>query len=390
MRVILVTGKGGVGKTTVSAATAIRAADLGHRTLVTSTDPAHSLADAFQLEFGDQPTQVTEHLWAQQIDSQERLEESWGAVRDHLTELFDWSGLKGIEAEELTVFPGMDEIFALASVRDHARSGDYDAIIVDCAPTAETLRLLSLPEVLSWYMEKIFPMGRRVAKVVRPVVNRVTSMPLIGSDEVFEAMASFYDRLDGIREIFADPEVTSARLVMNPEKMVISEARRTYTYLGLFGYAVDTAVVNRVLPETVSDPYFKRWQEIQHEHIGAVEEGFADVDIRRLRLFDEEMVGVDKLRIVGEELFGDDDPTARLAEGSPFRVEDHDDQVILVLTIPFAEKGEVDVLRHEDELFITVGPYRRSFVLPDSLKRRHVRRAQLVAGELRITFGLEP
>lgn len=387
MRVILVTGKGGVGKTTVSAATAIRAADLGYRTLVTSTDPAHSLADAFQIAFGDEPTVVNDRLWAQQIDSQERLEESWGAVRDHLTELFDWSGLKGIEAEELTVFPGMDEIFALASVRDHARSGEYDAIIVDCAPTAETLRLLSLPEVLSWYMEKIFPMGRRVAKVVRPVINRVTSMPLIGNDEVFEAMASFYERLDGIREIFADPEVTSARLVMNPEKMVIAEARRTYTYLGLFGYAVDSAVVNRVLPDSVSDPYFKRWREIQEEHLAAVDEGFADVDIRRLRLFDEEMVGVDKLRIVGEELYGDDDPVARLSVGSPFRVEDLDEQVVLVLSIPFAEKGAVDVLRHQDELFITVGPYRRSFVLPDSLKRRHVQRAQLVDGELRVTFG---
>jgi arsenite-transporting ATPase len=389
MRVILVTGKGGVGKTTVSAATAIRAADLGHRTLVTSTDPAHSLADAFQLTFGDQPTTVTHHLHAQQIDSQERLEESWGAVRDHLTELFDWSGLKGVEAEELTVFPGMDEIFALASVRDHARSGEYDTIIVDCAPTAETLRLLSLPEVLSWYMEKIFPMGRRVAKVVRPVINRVTSMPLIGNDEVFEAMASFYERIDGIREIFSDPEITSARLVMNPEKMVISEARRTYTYLGLFGYAVDSAVVNRVLPDSVSDPYFKRWREIQQEHLASVDEGFADVDIRRLRLFDEEMVGVDKLRIVGEELYGDTDPTARLSLGTPFQVEDEDDHVVLVLAIPFAEKGEVDVLRHQDELFITVGPYRRSFVLPDSLKRRHVQRAQLVDGQLRVTFGLD-
>jgi arsenite-transporting ATPase len=389
MRVILVTGKGGVGKTTVSAATAIRAADIGHRTLVTSTDPAHSLADAFQLHFGDQPTPVTDRLHAQQIDSQERLEESWGAVRDHLTELFDWSGLKGVEAEELTVFPGMDEIFALASVRDHARSGQYDTIVVDCAPTAETLRLLSLPEVLSWYMEKIFPMGRRVAKVVRPVVNRVTSMPLIGNDEVFEAMASFYERIDGIREIFADPEITSARLVMNPEKMVISEARRTYTYLGLFGYAVDSAVVNRVLPDSVSDPYFKRWREIQQEHLASVDEGFADVDIRRLRLFDEEMVGVDKLRIVGEELYGDTDPTARLSGGTPFRVEEEDDHVILVLSIPFAEKGEVDVLRHHDELFITVGPYRRSFVLPDSLKRRHVQRARLVDGQLRVTFGLD-
>ena len=245
MRVLLVTGKGGVGKTTVSAASALRAADLGHRTLVMSTDPAHSLADAFQIPLGDEPTRVADRLHAQQIDSQQRLEDSWGDVRDHLTDLFDWSGLKGIEAEELTVFPGMDEIFSLASVRDHVRSGEYDAIIVDCAPTAETLRLLSLPEVLSWYMEKMFPIGRRVAKVVRPVLSRVTTIP-VADDNVFEAVVRFYERLDGIREILADPETTSARLVMNPERMVIAEARRTYTYLGLFGYAVDSAIVNRV------------------------------------------------------------------------------------------------------------------------------------------------
>ncbi len=388
MRVILVTGKGGVGKTTVSAATALAAADAGHRTLVMSTDPAHSLADAFQIELGDEPTVVAPNLQAQQIDSQARLEDSWGEVRDHLTDLFDWSGLKGIEAEELTVFPGMDEIFALATVRDHTKSGDYDAVIVDCAPTAETLRLLSLPEVLSWYMEKMFPIGRRVAKVVRPVLSRVTTIP-VADDRVFDAVARFYERLDGIREILADSAITSARLVMNPEKMVIAEARRTYTYLGLFGYAVDAAIVNRVLPEEVHDPYFKRWHEIQGEHLATVEDAFADVDVRRLRLFDEEMVGVDRLRLIGEELYGDLDPIDRMSETVPFRVDDDGDNVVLVLSVPFAEKSDVDVLRHADELFITVGPYRRSFVLPDSLKRRHVRRAQLIEGELRVTFGLD-
>ncbi len=388
MRVLLVTGKGGVGKTTVAAATAVRAADLGYRTLVMSTDPAHSLADAFQLDFGDHPTQVTPLLAAQQINSQQRLEESWGEVRDALTEFFDWSGLKGIEAEELTVFPGMDEIFSLVTVRDHVRSEEYDLIVVDCAPTAETLRLLSLPEVLSWYMEKMFPIGRRVVKVVRPIVTKVTSMP-VADDEVFAAVQRFYDRLDGIREILADPETTSARLVMNPEKMVIAEARRTYTYLGLFGYAVDAAIVNRVLPDTVTDEYFAKWREIQKVHLASVEQGFADVNIRHLRLFDEEMVGLDRLRTLGEDLFGDDDPTDRLSHGRPFRVEDVGDDVILAISVPLAEKGDIDVVRHGTELVLTVGPYRRAIVLPDSLARRHVRRAQLVEGELRVTFSLE-
>ncbi len=388
MRVILITGKGGVGKTTVAAATAITAADRGHRTLVMSTDPAHSLGDAFDMPLGDAPSRVVDRLDAQQIDSQMRLEESWGAVRDHLTELFDWSGLKGIEAEELTVFPGMDELFSLAAIREHVGSGDYDVIIVDCAPTAETLRLLSLPEVMSWYMDKLFPASRKVAKVVRPVLSRVTGMP-VANDDVFDAVVKFYDRLDGIKEILSDPEITSARLVMNPEKMVIAEARRTYTYLGLFGYGVDSAIVNRVLPDTVEDPYFARWRQIQKEHLATVDEGFAGTDIRHLRLFAEEMVGIEKLRIVGEELYGDVDPAAKLSTAQPMRVEDEGADVALVLSVPFVDKGDVEVLRHDDELFLTVGPYRRSLVLPDSLKRRKVKRAKLQDGELRVVFTLE-
>ncbi len=390
MRIILVTGKGGVGKTTVSAATAIKSADLGHSTLVMSTDPAHSLADAFDVPLGDSPTQVIPNLEAQQIDSQQRLEESWGEVRDHLTELFDWSGLKGIEAEELTVFPGMDELFSLATVRDHARSGEYDVIIVDCAPTAETLRLLSLPEVMSWYMDKMFPISRKVAKVVRPVISRVSTIPF-ADEAVFDAVSRFYGRLEGIREILSDTEVTTARLVMNPEKMVISEARRTYTYLGLFGYSVDSAIVNRILPSDVSDPYFDRWHEIQAAHMADIEEGFAGTDIRRLRLFEEEMVGIDLLRVVADELFGDTDPTERLSEGQALRIEESDESgdVELIMQVPFAEREDIDLMRHADEVFVTVGSYRRSLILPDSLRRRTIRGAKIHEGELRIVFTLE-
>lgn len=390
MRIILVTGKGGVGKTTVSAATALRSADLGYRTLVMSTDPAHSLGDAFDAELGDLPTPIVENLDGQQIDSQQRLEEAWGDVRDHLTELFDWSGLDGIEAEELTVFPGMDELFSLASVRDHARSEHYDVIVVDCAPTAETLRLLSLPEVMSWYMEKMFPLSRKVAKVVRPVVSRVSSLP-VADDRVFQSVERFYDRLDGIRELLSDPEITTARLVMNPEKMVIAEARRTYTYLGLFGYGVDAAIVNRVLPAEVHDPYFAQWRDIQKGHLEAVEEGFVGTDIRLLRLFDQEMVGPELLRLVGSELYGDADPTDRLSEVDPIHVESvpDSDDVELVLRIPLVDRDHVDVMRHDDELFITVDAYRRSLMLPDSLKRRTIRRARLEGGELRVLFTLE-
>ncbi len=387
MRVVLITGKGGVGKTTIAAATAIRSAEIGHRTLVMSTDPAHSLADAFQVKLGDTETSVIDNLDAQQIDSQLRLEESWGPVRDYLTKVFDWSGLEGVEAEELTVFPGMDELFSLATVRDHVSSGNYDVIVVDCAPTAETLRLLSLPDVMSWYMDKLFPVSKQVAKVVRPVLSRMSSLP-IADDKVFDTVAMFYDRLDGIREILSDPNITTARLVMNPEKMVIAEAKRTYTYLALFGYAVDSAIVNRVLPEAVTDPYFAQWRQIQKGHLEDVAEAFADVDIRQLRLFDEEMIGIDRLRVVGDELYGDVDPTDRLSQGRPFRIEDEGDDVVLIVGMPFAERDELDLVRHDHELIVTVGQYRRSIALPDSLKRRHVQRASLVDGELRVTFGL--
>lgn len=387
MRVLLITGKGGVGKTTVAAATALQSAEHGHRTLVMSTDPAHSLADAFAVPLGDEPTQVVTGLLGQQIDAQRRLESHWGTVRDYLADLFDWGGASGIAAEELVVFPGMDELFALAEVQDHVTSGAFDTIVVDCAPTAETLRLLSLPDALGWYMEKLFPMERRLARVVRPVLSRVMSMPLPG-DDVFQAGEGFYERIEGVRRVLADPEITSARLVMNLEKMVVAEARRTYTYLGLFGYPVDAAVVNRIIPEAVTDPYFKRWRELQAEHLTTVEEAFADLALLRLRLFDEEMVGVDKLRLVGEELYGERDPAERLAVSTPFRVFDQEDEVVLALRLPLAERGEVDVVRHHDELYVTVGPYRRSLVLPDSLRRREVTGARLSEGELWVRFGV--
>jgi arsenite-transporting ATPase len=241
---------------------------------------------------------------------------------------------------------------------------------------------------MSWYMNKLFPASRRVAKVVRPVLSKVTGMP-VADDAVFDTVVQFYDRLDGIKELLSDPEVTSARLVMNPEKMVIAEARRTYTYLGLFGYGVDSAIVNRVLPEDVEDPYFERWRKIQQGHLEAVDEGFVGTDVRRLRLFSEEMIGVDRLRTVAEELYGDQDPTARLSSVEPLRVEDVGDDVALIVTVPLADKGDVDVMRHDNEIFLTVGPYRRSIVLPDSLKRRRISAAKLENGELRVTFTLE-
>ena len=388
MRIILVTGTGGVGKTTVAAATALASADRGYRTLVTSTDPAHSLGDALDVELKDDPVEVVPRLAAQQIDTQLQLEKHWGTIREHMMNVFGWGGVDGLEAEEFLVFPGMDELFALLGVNEHARSGDFDVIVVDCAPTAETLRLLSLPEVLSWYFERVLPGQRKIMRAARPVLNRITEMPM-PEDDVFAAAQAVFFGVEQVKELLGNPEITSARLVMNPEKMVIDEARRTYTYLGLFGYGVDGVVVNRVLPDEISDPYFAKWRDIQKAHIDTVDAAFREVPRLKLRLFDDEMVGIDPLRKMAEELYEDTDPIAAYSARSPFRVLDDDGMIVLEMDVPFVDKSELDVFRHGVELYVEVGPYRRSFVLPDSLQRREIAKASFNDSVLRVAFGAE-
>src|SRR5262245_39480113 len=312
MRVVLFTGKGGVGKTTIAAATAVRAAEAGLRTLVMSTDPAHSLGDSFEVPIGSDPTLIADKLWGQQIDAQER-------PQDYVIQLMNWAGTETIQAEELTVLPGLDEIFALVDVKTHVESGAYDVLIVDCAPTAETLRLLSLPDVMQWYIERIFPVERRIVKTVRPIVSRVTTLPIAG-ERVFDAVERLHKNLDAVKRILTDETTSSVRLVVNPEKMVIAEARRTYTYLGLFGYRVDAVVVNRVLPPDVTDPYFGKWKDIQAEHVATVHESFEPVPILTARLFDREMVGVPLLDEMGREVYGELDATDILYRDEPIRV----------------------------------------------------------------------
>ncbi|MET0801508.1 MAG: TRC40/GET3/ArsA family transport-energizing ATPase, partial [Actinomycetota bacterium] len=354
MRVLLFTGKGGVGKTTIAAATAVRSAESGLRTLVMSTDPAHSLGDSFDEEIGSAPTRLSDRLWAQQIDAQERLEDNWREIQDYMIQLMNWAGTETIQAEELTVLPGLDEIFSLIDVKTHVESGAYDVLIVDCAPTAETLRLLSLPDVMQWYIERVFPVERKIVKTVRPIVSRVTSLPIAG-ERVFDAVERLHRNLEAVKKILTDEAVASVRLVVNLEKMVIAEARRTYTYLGLFGYRVDAVVVNRVLPPDVTDPYFGKWKDIQAEHLATVHESFEPVPILTARLFDREMIGVRLLEEMATEVYGELDAADILYRDDPIRVRKRGTGYVLTMRLPFASREDMDIHRRGDELFVRVG-----------------------------------
>jgi len=385
MRILLFTGKGGVGKTTTAAATALHLADRGERVLITSADPAHSLGDALAIELGDQPVEVAPRCSAQQIDARARLEASWADLRDWFVSVLDWAGVEAIEAEELAVLPGLDELFALTDLEATCASGRYDVVIVDCAPTAETIRLLSLPEILGWYMDRLFPASRRVNRMVGPVLGRLTSLPVAG-DEVFVAGQRLHEQLEGVRRLLADPVTTSVRLVVNPERMVIAEARRTYTYLSLFGYQVDAVIVNRLLPAHHQDPFLLEWRRTQLDHLDTIATSFEPLPVLTAEHVGAEVVGPDALRALAEGLWTGVDPLDRLIDRRPMSLRREGHEFLLALDLPFTEQDEVDLTRNDDELFVTVGPHRRTLALPDSLRRREVAGAGLRDGRLEVSF----
>ena len=389
MRVLLFTGKGGVGKTTAAAGTAVLAARRGLKTLVLSTDAAHSLADALGVAAGPEPVEAGDGLFVQQVDTQRRFEQAWGEVRDYVLAVLDSAGVDAVAAEELTVLPGADEVLALLELRDQVRSGRWDLVVVDCAPTAETLRLLALPEALGWFVQRVFPPERQVARSLRPVLGKVAGLPM-PRDGVLEALARLHAELAEVREVLTDPG-TSVRLVLTPEAVVVAEARRTLTSLALFGYRVDGVVANRVFPAGgAADPWREGWVRAQAAQLEEIEHSFAPLPVLRAPYCDAEPVGAHALGSLAETLYGAVDPFAAPRSESTLAVERSGDEFVLTIALPFADRDEMELVRAGDELVLTVGSARRVLALPGALRRCTVVGAALRDGVLRIRFEPDP
>ncbi|CAB4705003.1 MAG: TRC40/GET3/ArsA family transport-energizing ATPase [Actinobacteria bacterium] len=384
MRLLLFTGKGGVGKSTVASGTATLSAARGLRTLVLSTDAAHSLADAFGTPVGAEPTEVAEHLFVQQVDAQLRFQQSWAEIQGYLLSVLDVAGVDPVAAEELTVIPGAEEVLALLELRLHALSGAWDVIVVDCAPTAETLRLLALPEALGWYMQRVFPAERRIIKALKPVLSRTVGVPMPG-DTVFDAIERLHAELAEVQALLSGPDA-SVRLVLTPEAVVLAEARRSWTNLSLFGYRVDGVVANRVFPAEGADDWRAGWVVAQDAVLAEVEQSFVGLPIWRSEYRSREPVGVAALRELAAEVYGDADPLARPTGEGPFRVDRTDAGAVLHLALPFVTRAEVDLARNGDELVVTVGSYRRLLTRPSGLSRLRVAGARVETGELQVRF----
>jgi arsenite-transporting ATPase len=384
-RIILYTGKGGVGKTTTAAATAIQCSKRGYKTLVISTDAAHSLRDAFDIELGPEPIRIMPNLYAQEIDVYYSVEKYWGSLTMYLHSLFNWMKVDDILSEEFSVLPGMEEVSCFLWVHSHLKDDLYDVIIVDSAPTGETLRLLSLPDVARWWIVKIFPIERKLVKVIRPAVKVVSNMPL-PEDHTYDAVEDLFDRLDSIHKVFSDPKVTSIRLVLNLEKMVIKETQRAFTYLNLYGYPTDAVIVNRSMPVGVSDPFFEEWKKHQQGYREEIEELFSPLPHFEAPMFSREVMGVSSLEKFGETLFDGKDPTKIFFTGKPYKIVKEKGAYQLHLKLPFVSKEKINLFQTGDELTIQIENQRRNVFLPNFLARLEVEDARFDDGVLKVSF----
>ncbi len=380
-RIILFTGKGGVGKTTVAAATAIRSAELGRKTLVISTDPAHSLSDSFGVRLNPYPTEIMDNLEGMEVNVEYELERHWSVIKEYLSLFFRSQGIEDVVAEELAIFPGFDELASLLHLLKFYRSGEYDAIILDCAPTGETLRLLSVPEVAKWYMNRFFGIERKVLKIVKPIAEPLIDVPL-PSDEVLDKIQELYTKISELKDILESKD-TSVRIVMNPEKMVIRESERAFTYLNLFGYRVDCVIVNKIFPEKAGE-YFSEWMKIQREYLKEIEDKFP-LPVKKVEFKSTEVTG-ELLRDIAREIYGDEDPLKVFHEGKPMVIEKEGDDFVLRIKAPFVEKQDIKLFKRGEELVIVAGQWKRIVFLPQSLAIREPASAKFEEGELKIVF----
>jgi len=384
-RILLFTGKGGVGKTTCAAATALRAARDGHKTLVLSSDPAHSLADAVDRELGPEPTEITENLFTQEVDLYYSMKKYWGNMRELMLTVFRWQGVGQVAAEELAALPGMNEGSVLLWLEQAVREDDYDLIVVDSAPTGETLTLLTLPQVTQWWLSKAFPFQKLAFKSVGFGVRKTTGIPL---DKGYDELEKIFEKLEAVRDVLSDHRVTSIRLVMNPEKMVIEEARRAYTYLQLYGYGVDSVIVNRVLPEdqVPEDSLFGGYLKSQRRYLKDIEQSFSPLPILTVPHLGEEVFGFDRLARIADGLYAEHSPTDVLYDEPTYDVREEGDGYVIDLRLPFADEEDVDARQFGDELVVQVANQRRNYVLPNFLSYYTLTGASLTDGWLRVRF----
>ncbi|WP_194540190.1 ArsA family ATPase [Paenibacillus sp. JZ16] len=386
MRIIIYTGKGGVGKTSIAAATAVKMAKQGKRTLILSTDAAHSLADSLAVPIGPDPVQISDNLWGQEVNAIRETERNWGTVQGWITKLLDKAQLKDVTTEEMLVFPGMEELFSLLKIKEHAESGQYDVLVVDCAPTGETLRLLSYPNVLNWWLEKIFPTERKLIKIVRPVAKIVKDIDL-PSDDVLDSIERLARGLEEMQRLVLDPEITSVRIVLNPEKMVLAEAKRSFTYLNLFGFNTDAIIVNRVLPDEAGKGFFAHWRDIQKKYEEEIVLNFQPLPILKAPMMQKEVIGLPILEELADIVYGEQVPSAMLYRGRTETIREDDGDMLLELSIPFVEKADLDLTQTGDELTVDAGAYKRKVILPRTLMGREVIGARYAKDRLIIRFG---
>ncbi len=386
MRIIVHTGKGGVGKTSVSAATALRCAEAGLKTIVISTDTAHSLADSLGKKIGPEPVELYENLWAQEVDARYSMDKYWGTFQKYLVALFS-NGASNIVAEEVTILPGLEEGAHLLWIDKYVRDDEFDVLVVDAAPTAETLRLLSLPDVTRWWFERLMTITRGAARVLRPI-GKMIGRKDIPDEDAWEQVNSLFNTLDRVRDLLADPEIASMRLVVNPEHMVIKETQRTYTYLNLYGYATDAIICNRLIPDEVTDPYFAERKANQKQNIAFIKEAFGELPLLTAPMFQTEVGGLETLRELGQALYAETEPNQRLFNGTTHQIDTEADGTYkLSFTLPFAEKDDMDLYRSRDEITLRVGPYRRNIVLPYALWNLEIADAKFDQSTLNIRFA---